>query len=256
MEMLTELTKRASKHFCRIEDKGRFGTFNYVVMTLVGKSLQDLRKGTPQQHFSMGTAIGCGIQTLEALEDLHGIGYLHRDIKPGNYTIGRAELNELRKVYISVRGLKSSGSIELRIDGFSEFVREEQERWSEPIYIRGLEWRILASSIEADKSNIYNEESSFNDLEVYLCCDRWSGNKAWECQADVTLRVVAQKQGVRDIVQQNSGSFGAEFLKSNYPVFCQFATCDMLDPEKGFNEDDTIILQADVELLSVKLSRK
>lgn len=67
---------------------------------------------------SLGTAIGAGIQALEALEDLHGIGYLHRwviqilrlclkrtvllnrDVKPGNYTIGRAELNELRKVYI------------------------------------------------------------------------------------------------------------------------------------------------------------
>lgn len=35
-----------------------------------------------------------------AFTDLHNIGYLHRDVKPGNYTIGRAELNELRKVYI------------------------------------------------------------------------------------------------------------------------------------------------------------
>lgn len=35
--VLTELTKRGCKHFCKIEDKGRFGNFNYVVMTLVGK---------------------------------------------------------------------------------------------------------------------------------------------------------------------------------------------------------------------------
>lgn len=42
--VLTELAKRGGRHFCKIEDKGRFGTFNYVVMTLVGKSLQDLRK--------------------------------------------------------------------------------------------------------------------------------------------------------------------------------------------------------------------
>jgi tau tubulin kinase len=48
----------------------------------------------------MGTALAVGVQTLEALEDLHQIGYLHRDVKPGNYTIGREELNELRKIYI------------------------------------------------------------------------------------------------------------------------------------------------------------
>lgn len=38
--MLTELMKRNSRHFCKIMDKGRYGSFNYVVMTVVGKSLQ------------------------------------------------------------------------------------------------------------------------------------------------------------------------------------------------------------------------
>ena len=48
----------------------------------------------------MGTAISVGIQALEALEDLHGIGSLHRDVKPANLTIVRRENRELRKVYI------------------------------------------------------------------------------------------------------------------------------------------------------------
>lgn len=98
--VLTELAKRGGRHFCAIADKGRYGSFNFVVMTLVGKSLQDLRKESPAQKLSMGTSIGVAIQTLESLEDLHGIGYLHRDVKPGNYTIGRPEANELRKIYI------------------------------------------------------------------------------------------------------------------------------------------------------------
>ena len=72
--VLTELAKRGNRHFCKIEDKGRFGNFNYVVMTFVGKSLQDLRKEGAGQHMSMGTAISVGIQCLEALEDLHNIG--------------------------------------------------------------------------------------------------------------------------------------------------------------------------------------
>ncbi|EYC26407.1 hypothetical protein Y032_0010g1139 [Ancylostoma ceylanicum] len=98
--VLTELAARGGRHFCRIEDKGRFGNFNYVVMTLVGKSLQNLRKERPTQCLTLACALSVGIQCLEALEDLHGIGYLHRDVKPGNYTIGRPELRELRKVYI------------------------------------------------------------------------------------------------------------------------------------------------------------
>jgi tau tubulin kinase len=98
--VLNELQARRGRHFCKIEDRGRIRNFNYVVMTMVGKSLHDLRKARQSQHFTLGTAIGCGIQCLEAIEDLHKCGYLHRDIKPANYTIGREENRELRKVYI------------------------------------------------------------------------------------------------------------------------------------------------------------
>ena len=48
----------------------------------------------------MGTIMGVARQTLEALEDLHRVGYLHRDLKPANYSIGRAEAGEAQKIYI------------------------------------------------------------------------------------------------------------------------------------------------------------
>ncbi|CAB3405231.1 unnamed protein product [Caenorhabditis bovis] len=93
--------KYEGRHFLDMVDKGNVvGKFNYMVMTLVGKSFQDLRKKAPFRKFSMGTAISIARQSLEAVEDLHNIGILHRDIKPGNYTIGRKEMNELRKVYM------------------------------------------------------------------------------------------------------------------------------------------------------------
>jgi len=99
--VLTELkNKNSSKHFCKIEDKGQIQGLNFVVMTLVGRSLQDLRLANIDRKFSMGTALSVGKQCLQALEDLHSIGYLHRDVKPGNYTIGRPEMNELRHVYV------------------------------------------------------------------------------------------------------------------------------------------------------------
>lgn len=101
--VLLEVKKQkiVGRHFLELADRGNLpGKFYYMVMTLVGKSLQDLRKTAPFNKFSMGTAISVARQSLEAVEDLHNIGFLHRDIKPGNYTIGRKEMNELRKVYM------------------------------------------------------------------------------------------------------------------------------------------------------------
>jgi len=169
--VLTELTKRASKHFCRIEDKGRFGTFNYVVMTLVGKSLQDLRKENPLQHFSMGSAIGAGIQTLEALEDLHGIGYLHRDVKPGNYTIGRAELNELRKIYI--------------LDfGMARKFTNEQGVIRRPRAAAGFRGTVRYAPISC---HIQRELCRKDDVEVwvYMCVELTTGNLPWKNVQDM-----------------------------------------------------------------------
>jgi len=169
--VLTELTKRASKHFCRIEDKGRFGSFNYVVMTLVGKSLQDLRKENPLQHFSMGTAIGAGLQTLQALEDLHGIGYLHRDVKPGNYTIGRAELNELRKIYI--------------LDfGMARKFTNDQGVIRRPRAAAGFRGTVRYAPISC---HIQRELCRKDDVEVwvYMCVELTTGNLPWKSVQDM-----------------------------------------------------------------------
>uniref|UniRef100_A0A7E4V6C3 Protein kinase domain-containing protein n=1 Tax=Panagrellus redivivus TaxID=6233 RepID=A0A7E4V6C3_PANRE len=89
-----------AKHIVKCEDTGSYKDFLYVVMTMVGKSLQDVRKLCPGQKFSLGTALSVGVQSLEAIEELHTIGFLHRDIKPSNYALGRPESNELRKIYL------------------------------------------------------------------------------------------------------------------------------------------------------------
>ncbi|VDK58048.1 unnamed protein product [Anisakis simplex] len=103
--------KNKSKHFCKCEDSGMFKTMLYIVMTMVGPCLQiqqfgnmhllkDLRKELPGQKLTIGCALSVGTQCLEAIEELHAIGFLHRDIKPSNYAIGREELHELRRIYI------------------------------------------------------------------------------------------------------------------------------------------------------------
>lgn len=103
--VLKELMERGGKHVCQILDRGRNDAFNYVIMTLVGLSLQDLRKACPASKFSLSSAIRVGIQCMEALMDLHRLGYLHRDVKPGNFAIGREEEGTQRTVFILDFGL-------------------------------------------------------------------------------------------------------------------------------------------------------
>lgn len=98
--VMQRLQERKARHAPDLIDKGHLDNFNYIVMKYLGDSLQEAKKTGPDKHLSLGSAIGASIQCLEALEEMHWTGFLHRDVKPGNFAIGRAEFNELRLIYV------------------------------------------------------------------------------------------------------------------------------------------------------------
>jgi len=53
-----------------------------MVMTLHGLSLDKLRRQQPKQHFTLSTTLRLAVQMLDAIEILHSVGFLHRDVKP------------------------------------------------------------------------------------------------------------------------------------------------------------------------------
>lgn len=73
-------------------------------MTLVGRGLSDLHRSRPDRKFSSATVSRLAIQCIQALEDLHDIGFVHRDVKPGNLATGRTDADR-RIVYILDFGL-------------------------------------------------------------------------------------------------------------------------------------------------------
>jgi len=51
-------------------------------MQLQGKNLAELRRAQPRGAFSLATTLRLGLQILRAIESIHSVGFLHRDIKP------------------------------------------------------------------------------------------------------------------------------------------------------------------------------
>ena len=75
------------EHVCRFIGCGRNDRFNYVVMQLQGRNLAELRRAQPRGAFSLSTSLRLGLQILKAIESIHEVGFLHRDVKPVNYSV-------------------------------------------------------------------------------------------------------------------------------------------------------------------------
>ncbi|KAI6189511.1 Tau-tubulin kinase 1 [Aphelenchoides bicaudatus] len=91
----TRLHSKLKMEIAILKLVGKKPTYFFIVMQLVGKSLADLLEERPKKVFSIATGLGAAYQCLEAIEDLHAQGFIHRDIKPDNYAIGLGDKKRL-----------------------------------------------------------------------------------------------------------------------------------------------------------------
>nr|CAB3267322.1 tau-tubulin kinase 1-like [Phallusia mammillata] len=104
MEVAVLKALQGKEHVCRFIACGRNESFNYVVMSLVGRNLAELRRNQPKGMFTLSTTLRLGRQILVGIQNIHSVGFLHRDIKPSNFAMGRTS-STCRNVYMLDFGL-------------------------------------------------------------------------------------------------------------------------------------------------------
>ncbi|CAH8618111.1 unnamed protein product [Schistosoma haematobium] len=104
MEVAVLRKLQGKEHVCKFLGCGRNDRYSYVVMSLQGRNLADLRRSMPRGIFSTSTIIRLSLQILSAIEAIHDAGFLHRDIKPSNFAVGRLPTN-CRTIYMLDFGL-------------------------------------------------------------------------------------------------------------------------------------------------------
>jgi casein kinase I family protein HRR25 len=139
----------------------------YMVINLLGESLQDLKN--KNVSFTLKLTLQIGINILNLLKTIHSKGLVHRDIKPDNFLLGLN--NKSRQIYIIDFGLCKS------------FI--DKEKHIEMKLTHSLIGSKTYASINAHE---YIELSRRDDLESlgYMMLYFYSGELAWQDLISVT----------------------------------------------------------------------
>lgn len=125
-----------------------------------------------------------------------------------------------------------------------EVSKLEDSALSPATYVRNLPWKIMAmprAGQQHDRHQNSNSTPASKSLGFFLQCNGDSESTTWSCNAQAELRIIPQKEGFQPINRRIQHIF---YSKENDWGFSQFISMqELLDPEKGFVKDDTIILE-------------
>jgi serine/threonine protein kinase len=112
---------------------GKYDSYKIMVMDLLGPSLDKFFKISGKK-FNMETTCYFGKEMIKRIEHVHSKGYLHRDIKPNNFMLGKLKRNSLLEdntIYVIDFGLSKTY---LEMDGLHYSYKDNRRFVGTPRY--------------------------------------------------------------------------------------------------------------------------
>lgn len=122
-----------------------------------------------------------------------------------------------------------------------DFSKMKDSLLSPPCYVRNLPWKIM---VMQRTSNTGDRGQDSRSMGFFLQCNADSESSSWSCNAKAELKLLSFKPDQEPFVRQIKHLF---YSKENDWGFSHFMNWnDILDPERGYIQNDTIKLEVHV----------
>ncbi|CAB3396449.1 unnamed protein product [Caenorhabditis bovis] len=92
--VMNKVAKKDARNLVRMIDRGKIEDhFKFIIMPLLGENLMNLRFMFEDGRFSLSTGLRLALLAIAPIQQLHSIGYVHRDIKASNFCLTVSNLN-------------------------------------------------------------------------------------------------------------------------------------------------------------------
>lgn len=81
------------KDFPKIHWSGEYKEYKVMILDLLGPSIDKFLKICPSKKFNLETTLNLGGQMIERIQLFHENDFIHQDIKPNNFLLGKFEKN-------------------------------------------------------------------------------------------------------------------------------------------------------------------
>lgn len=135
--------------------------------------------------------------------------------------------------------MRSEACFRFRVENFSKL---KESMLSPPCFVRNLPWKIMVMQRTTNTND--RNQTETRSLGFFLQCNAESESSSWSCNAKAELRLLSFKPDQEPFVRQIKHLF---YSKENDWGFSNFMSWnEFLDPEKGYIQDDAIILEVHV----------